>query len=441
MSGFDDSKLTEYQLMMKKVLEDEEKSKQPQVVRLQSKKRENLILFEAPPLRVVAYDPKTKFRDGVIIPPEAVLELAGGGYSPFLSPDKRRELGRLICESLQLEFLRPHGFKLTIPWSGIKVGGRVKTNLWKISQELKSLNRPGRIFQNALRITRYNILVTVYCPFYPTNRDVTFNFRSTTCSNDIDIDISEKIQIEYMTQTFMSFVVGESRNIAIINFCKCFDATIYVDPTNYAQKLLDVTLLPKRKQYVISYRDIGLPKPEEDLRSIGIPEVFMPPDATGILLYRFSKCLYHKETGLYSPIEYIISIFSKSPPESVDRGVVIKVYSTIKSQTMVLHYGPSELMRLCLLKQHEQQQFKGQQFDETNNLINEIITLQNIIIENPKDSIEEHFLSLTEKGENLEKIKRLISILCHIIVDDIGIQKNSQGDDSLYSKTSAYEPK
>jgi hypothetical protein len=443
MTGFQEegAKLTEYQRLMKKVLEDEEKSKKTNhESHIQHKKREQMILYPAPPLRVVAYDPKSKFRDGVIIPPEAVSELSGGGYSPFLAPERRRELGRVICESLQLDLLATGGFKLSIPWSGIKVNGRVKTTKFKLPRESISLIRPGRIFQNALRITRYNILVTAYNTATPhtsttTNTrvggssDVLFHFYSSTCSNEIEILISHDIQVEYMGQTLISYLIGESRNIAITNFCtQYFDALIYLNPINFQQKLLEITLLPKRKGYVITYRDIGLPRPEEDLRSIGIPQIFMPPDATGRLLYRTSIRIFCDEYKTMSSIEYLVSLFTKSIMESLERGIVIKVYSTIKSQTMILHLGPNEITRLC----QEAHQLP---------LLEEILTLQNIVTDEPKDSVEEGFISLTRKGENIEKMKRLVGMLCALIIRDIGIRKNSQGDDSLYSITSQYEPR
>jgi hypothetical protein len=477
MTGFEESsKLTEYQRLMKKVMEDEEKAKKAAASaqdggpRSQQKKREQMILHPAPPLRVVAYDPKTKFRDGVIIPPEAVLELAGGGYSPFLAPDRRRELGRVVCESLQLDLLATGGFKLSIPWSGIKVNGRVKTTSFKLPRESISLIRPGRIFHSALRITRFNILVTAYIasatsllsmntsPGATTSAssrgvatsasssgvatsasssgagggggsDVLFHFYSSTCANEIEIIIPQEIQIEYMGQTLLSYLVGESRNIAITNFVThFFDALIFTNPANFQQKLLEVTLVPKKKGYVISYRDIGLPRPEEDLRSVGIPQIFMPPDATGTLLFRQSTLLYLHELQNWSEIEYLVSIYTKSPLESLERGVVVKVYSTLRSQTMVLHVGPNEIIRLC---QQENQM----------TLFEEILTLRNVVVDEPKDSVEEGFMSLTRKGENLEKMKRLVGLLCGLVIKDIGIKKNSQGDDSLYSKTSQYEPR
>jgi hypothetical protein len=74
-------------------------------------------------------------------------------------------------------------------------------------------------------------------------------------------------------------------------------------------------------------------------------------------------------------------------------------------------------------------------------LIESIMAWHGTVADEPKDTIEEGFLSLTAKGENIEKMKRLTSRFCDIIVQDIGIKRNSQGDESLYSRTSQYEPK
>ena len=45
---------------------------------------------------------------------KASTELAGGGYSPFLEPERRRELAKIICEALLLSFPKYKGFLFSI---------------------------------------------------------------------------------------------------------------------------------------------------------------------------------------------------------------------------------------------------------------------------------------------------------------------------------------
>jgi hypothetical protein len=423
-------KLTVAEEMMEKVLADEEAAKKGPVIRSQAQKRENIHLYDAPPVRIVAYDPKTKLRSILVVSPEAVLEIAGGGYSKYLAADKRRDLGRIICENLELIFPRSGGFHLVFPWAGLRDGpnNRVVTTNWRLSYEQSSLIRPGRIYKAALRVGRFNILVNAFCAAYPQNKTVTFNFRSSTCRNDVDIAVPESVQVEYSGQPLMSFIKGDTRDIAIRNFCRCFQAHISVDKGDYSLKVLAITLRPKKKWFIESYKDIGMPPPEEDVRAVGVPQVFMPPDASGILLNRRSVRLYIADTDCLSELEYVVSVFTKSIPTGPERGVVIKVYDPRISQTIVLHYGHNEVKRLC---------------NQANlpDLLDRMIDARTVVFDGPRDELEEAFLEITEKGEVLEKMRGLTSKLSDIIIADVGIITNNQGEKSLYSKSSEYEPK
>ena len=234
--------------------------------------------------------------------------------------------------------------------------------------------------------------------------------------------------MEYSRQPLMSYIEGETRDIAIRNFCRCFQAFISVDKGDYALKVLAVTLRPKKKWFIESYKDVGMPPPEEDIRAVGVPQLFMPPDASGILLNRRSVRLYVSDSDSLSDLEYVISIFTKSVPTGPERGLVAKVYDPLICQTIVLHYGHNEVKRLC---------------NDANvpDLLDRMVDARTVVFDGPRDEIEEAFLEITEKGELLEKMRSLTNKLSDIIVADMGIMTNNQGEKSLYSISSEYEPK
>lgn len=433
-----EARITEEERLAQKIKEDEENEKnKKEAVRSQTKKRDGMKLFEAPPLRIVGYDPRSKKRAVVIVPPEAVMEVAGGSYSQYLEPDRRRELGRIVAEALELTFPRGGGFDLVVPWSGAKESstGAVATGKasWRSSAE-RILQRPGKIFRSAIRITNYDILVSVYVVgmasdgSMSSDKTVVFNFYSSAVSESTEIRLPEEVQVEYLGHAIMSFLQGDTRAIAIRSMCKFFHADISEDPSDSTKKILEVELMPKRKGFVSDYKDIGLPRPEDDLRAVGVPQVFMPPDATGKMLYRKSTRVYVEKIGRLSDVEFVVSIYTKSQPEGAERGIVAKVYDPEISQTVVLHYGPREVMRLC-------------DAADQKDLLRDIVTEREFVSDGPKDELEEGFITLTEKGESLEKMHQLTSILSDIIVNDIGITTNSQGQRALYSRSSEYEPK
>jgi hypothetical protein len=433
-----EGKITEEERLANKIKADEENEKnKKEAVRSQGKKREGMKLFEAPPLRVVGYDPRSKKRAVVIVPSDAVMEVAGGSYSQYLEPDRRRELGRIVAECLELTFPRGGGFELVVPWSGAKdiSTGAVATGKasWRSSAE-RILQRPGKIFRSAVRITNYDILVSVYVVgmasdgSMSSDKTVVFNFYSATVSESTEIRLPEDVQIEYLGQPIMSFLQGDTRAIAIRGMCKYFQADISEDPGDSTKKILEVELMPKRKGFVSDYKDIGLPRPEADLRAVGVPQVFMPPDATGKMLYRKSTRVFVEELGRMSDVEFVVSIYTKSPSVGAERGVVAKVYDPEISQTVVLHFAPAEVMRLC-------------DAADQKDLLRDMVTEREYVTDGPKDELEEGFITLTEKGESLEKMHQLTSILSDIIVNDIGITTNSQGQRALYSRSSEYEPK
>ena len=406
-------------------------------VRTQQKKRSGLEILVAPPLRVVGYDPRSKKRTILLVPPDAVAEVAGGGYSQYLQEDRRRELGRIVCESLQLTFPRGGGFELILPWSGLssnKVLGSGGAKMsWRSSAD-RVLQRAGKLFRAGIRLFQYDIIVSVYATLITdgsaseADKTIVVNFYAAVASEATEMSLNADLQKEYMGKPLLEFLPGDTRGVAIRNLCKYFRPDISEDPSDASKKILHVELLPKRKGFISDYKEVGLPPPEADLRASGVPAVHMPPDATGDTMFRNNRKLYKFELEDMTDIEYMMSIFTKAKGCGPERGVVVKVYDSEMCQTIVLHYGPMEVLRLCEEGDHP-------------DLMRDIVSAREQVTDGPKDSLEEGFVSLTEKGETLKKIKNLSDIFCQIVMNDVGIKESSQGERVLYSITSSYEPK
>jgi hypothetical protein len=75
-------------------------------------------IYLVPLFRVVAYDPKARRKLNITVPPEALLELAGGVHSQYLMPERRKELASILCDSLLCIFPRGLPYEIIIPWSG-----------------------------------------------------------------------------------------------------------------------------------------------------------------------------------------------------------------------------------------------------------------------------------------------------------------------------------
>jgi hypothetical protein len=75
-------------------------------------KLKNLTLYDAPSIRVVAYESQSRQKMTLTISPDTVLEIVGGPYSTYLNPQYRKELATMLCDSLFLS--RNRGMILSI---------------------------------------------------------------------------------------------------------------------------------------------------------------------------------------------------------------------------------------------------------------------------------------------------------------------------------------
>ena len=135
-------------------------------IKKDKKGRMRLEVKVAPLFKVIAYDPSSKKKSVLMVPPEASTELAGGGFSPFLERLRRRELAKIVCEALLLTFPKGQGYEIFVPWSGMSksdtsanaaAGGKTS----KRSTAEQVIKRPGKIFRGGMRISDMDILVNI----------------------------------------------------------------------------------------------------------------------------------------------------------------------------------------------------------------------------------------------------------------------------------------
>ena len=399
------------------------------------RKRERLEKYFAPSFRVVGYDPRSKGKCTYVVANEATAEIAGGSYSQFLEPSRRRELARIVCDGFQCIFDKGSNFQLFLPFAG---GVAVNTGAPPIEKKSvrasseQILHRPGKIFRSAMRISNLDLLVTIYANSPGTTvgseqHGITVNFYIPVASETVDVPVSEKIQVEYLGNPLVKIQEGLPRAMAIRKLCHYFKADLQEDRKNMGAKLLQVDLLPQKSGFVQEYKQIGLPKPGQDIRPVGVPAVFMPPDTCGILLHRRGARLFDKTLRQQSDVEYVISVYTKSAMEGCERGLVVKVYEKNVSGTMILHIGPSEIKRLME---------RAEQYD----LLRDIAAAREADTDSARDKLEANFETLTEKSENLRQLKKMYDTFSDVIIADVGVKPDPVGEPSLYLCTAKTEP-
>jgi hypothetical protein len=380
-----------------------------------------------PAFRIVGYDPRSKRKATLGVEPQAIIEIAGGVFSPYLEPERRKELAKVVCDSLVLIFPSGKPFDLLAPWSGAKkeistaVVSATETKLSGKSSAERVLKRPGRLFRSALRISKYELLVSVYSHVISQaadaaentdNRQLIFNFYSPAVSEAAEIAVTETQQNERLGRPVLHYGEGAQRAVAIRNLCRYFRADIIEDILDATKKTLNVVLLPPEKGFVTDYLEVSVPPPGEDVRPVGIPGVFFPLNTCGRPLHREGMSLPNRESSQPNK-EYLITVYTKSVLENAERGLVIKLYDRSISETSVLHLGASELIRIC--NHHDEP-----------DLLRDIVYAQNEEDTLKLDDVEKGFSELSAKGELQRKTQALIGKLMEIVLGDLGFYISPQ---------------
>lgn len=425
--------------------------------------RHNVDSREAPTLRVLGYDPRSKRKSVLIVVPDACQEVAGGQYSPYLESDRRREMARIVCEALLLYFPRGKPFELTLPWSGAAqevtnaMAGDGKTS-WRSSADRVN-KRPGKLFRSALKINSLELVVTFYSQV--TTKTISTdgvevegttisdtkiertvvcnhliaNFYSVAASEAFELLVTEDEQVERIKRPAAKYEEGAIRAAALRRLSRFFKAKLAEDPEDDKKKVLVITLLPPGRDFVSEYEQIRPnDAPGEDVRPVGVPAVFMPLDTCGVQLFRqgiarrvetgstssnLDRSEEHKRRKGDPEKDFIVTVYTKSEQEGAERGLVVKIYEKISSHTIVLHIGPSELMRLCE---------KEREFD----LLRDMVTARESSNMHTVDAIEEAFVAVTTKGEELAVSNRFQDRLVSIVINDIAIRMDAEGKMTAY---------
>jgi hypothetical protein len=239
---------------------------------------------KAPKFKIIAYDPSSKKKSTLMVDPDACTELAGGGFSPFLEVDRRRELAKIVCEALLLTFPKGQGYQIFVPWSGMDksetaaaaTSGKTSTR----STAERVIRRPGKIFRGGVRIGDMDVVITVYSQpapkasgYAPDARQLVFNFYSVEASEAIEMIVTDEDQVDRLGRAILSYADGEARAIAVRRFCKNFKCEIQEDEVVDGKKNLMVEFLKKKENFVEDYKQVGLGEPGENLRTYGAPFV------------------------------------------------------------------------------------------------------------------------------------------------------------------------
>lgn len=396
--------------------------------------RENTSVLERhppPAFRIIGYDPRSRRKAVVIVEPQAVLEVCGGVFSPYLHPDRRRELAKTVCDTLVLVFTSGRPFELVVPWSGATkeiTTATVSKEATKISDRSSAdrvIKRDGKLFRSVLRVSKYDLLVSVYGPSSefiaaanarndndnPLLRQIIFNFYSPAVSEAAEVAVSEQDQIDRIGKPVLHFTEGTIRSAAIRKLSRFFRAEIIIDVLDEKIRTLEVDLLPPSKDFVSDYQQVSVPPPGEDLRPVGIPDVFYPLDSCGNMLHRRGMSLKCRDKSKPNK-EFVVSVYTKTELETPERGLVIKLYDRTICSNAILHVGPSELIRIC---DH------AEEFDLLRDIsyaINREEALQ-------LDEVEENFTEFTEKGTLRNNTRQLIARLMNVVLNDLGFMYNA----------------
>jgi hypothetical protein len=400
----------------------------------------------APTLRVIGYDPRSRRKLVCIAPAQAVLEVAGGPYSNFLDPLRRRELARLLCESLLLVFPRGKPFELFVPWSGADTDAMSAAVMgdkgsWRNPAE-NTKKRAGKFFRAGLRVGKLDLVVTAYSPVISGSTSVsdgkakaqellempiTFNFYSNGSCQSIDVIVTKQEQIDRIGHTITSVADGAARAAAVRRFCRFFQAEHKADDKGQ-QQVLTVQLLASDKGYLGDYRNVGLPPPGEDTRPVGIPAVFAPLDIKGKLLHQCAVSLPIKGGIVPSDEkektkEYVVSMYTKSVDLGAEKGLVLKLYDPKISDYSILHIGTPELLKMCM---------RG----NTPTLLEELHRAKLAVDKLPKVSeLEAGLESLTEKGEVTVDLQRLNQTLVEYVLADLCVTNDAMNKTVPYLKS------
>jgi hypothetical protein len=442
--------------------------------------------LQTPAFRIIGYDPRRKRKAMCIALPAAIVEIAGGKFSPLLqSLDQRIELAKVVCEQLVAFFPRgaENEFELVLRWSrapritGMVIVRDKSSSVASApsyssgaaalgSQEAaiaaqqaavdKILRRPYKLYHHNLVITNYECIVAIFAEVVtdlPSNRSaasvssrqqlvkksIIVNVYVKLASESMELIVSEDEQVERLGKCALDYPEGSIRDAAMRRFCRFLQVRLEEDDFDMSKQVIRLALLEKKRAYLSEYLTIE-PRSTDltAVRPMGVPTPFLPLDSLGYFIYRRSMNLALRKILYFSSKsdkqrfqeeeqhrECIVSVYSKSASDPPERGLVLKIYDQKSRGYSILHAGSSSLENLC-------KNAAKAELLEKMRLTR--ISLEQLVF----DDFERDFQMTTEAGDASYEANKLVLQLVDIVLADLGLQETPDLKYIAYFRSSAY---
>ena len=410
-------------------------------------KKKKLLKRGAPMMRLIGYDAASRSKSSMTLPPEAVMELAGGAYSPFLELSRRKELAKILCQAALCTFPKGKSFEMFINWSGApqKAAGIAGAkSSWRSSAE-RVIRRPGKMFRSAVRVSGLELVLTVYTQPKPSSqsynadeKQVIFNLYAKDVSEAFEFVVQDEEQVERVGKRLVDFAQGAARSAAIRRMCKCCRAELMEDPKQDDKLVLEVSLLPLEasttalnesdaKQGALVKVVTQSEKAAATVRYFSFDTVkghateneglFSPRDAKGQLLHRddISLNLTTATVQEFIPKQFICSCYLRNADLGVEHGVVVRLYLKGSTDTLVLHAHGRLLTRICGIVGEP-------------DLIRDCVTARVDLSNNdPEDVVADNLGMGLERTDRPQTLKRLHERAMGIFLTHVRVRREDDG--------------
>lgn len=434
----------------------------------------------APAFRIVGFDPRWKRKAVCLALPAAVVEMAGGIYSPLLaSLDRRKDLAKVVCENLTSFFPRgpKNEFELALRWSKAPRVSGVAIVTDKSSSVAAStganaasaiahqdaavaaqqaaitriLRRPNKIYHDNLRISKFDCIVTMFSqtaeamsaetkskkiPQELKKTRIVVNIYISQLSQFIERFISEEEQIERLGQTIEGFREGSVRSAALRRLCRYFRVYLEEDDADLTKQKLVFELCPPGKDLLTEYLTIAPNSlDKEEIRPTGIPTAFIPLDLKGKSLMQRGMCLPNRDANRIVnkvrfsqnndlEVDCIVSVYTKTPQDQLERGLVIQVFHMAKRQYALLHVGQTQLRTLC----------DSMSAGLLDRMIQARCHAQDVLA----DSLERDFQTATNVGDLRAAAETLQQDVLNVVCENLAIRSTADDKFVPYFKSAAH---
>ena len=373
-----------------------------------------------PWFRIVGYDPKTKATAVFVAEPEYIVQVAGGVHSGYLDISRRKELARIVCESLTVVQRRGMPFELSPrQQTYMKSFQRGKSGIHTDDGDsIQVSRRRGKIGRFASNVSGIHVVLTFYSiqGTHPSRQifesdashDLIVNVYSQQRSWSRDLVISTQEQVERIGRSVLSYKDGLARTTALRHLSTFITLTAENSLGNDLSPEMVAALLPTSQEFLPHYENLKIVDPGVESRPIGAPVVFLPLNTCGDLVHRRIVSMF--VIGVDRNETFIISVHCKAPAIGPEKGLVVKLYESVSRQTVVMHIGPVQLERSCAAA------------GRVDLLQAVAVSFINTAAFRRLDPTEQSLLGLTEQGDELNHREHLLHELVDILLEDMEIR-------------------